>query len=362
VKHGGGWARAAAAVGAVAGLVLLILYMAGTIGGRKVAPGVVALLAAEPPRGTHVRVERREVEDVVEWPGTVRSRTVASVAPRLLARVLEVKVVAGAAVKAGDPIAFLDDRDVRARAEQARSALAAAESQAGQGDADLARARALLERRAATDADLEQAGSRARTARAEVERARQAVAEAETLLAEAVVRAPFDGVVVERLVEPGDVAAPGRPLATVEDARRLRLEALVPERYAARATLGATVTAVLDDAGDGSAREVRATIDEIAPAADPQTRTVLVKAALPEGTALRAGTFARLRQPCGKRAALLVPAAAISRAGQLESVRVLESGAARTRNVRTGKGHGDEVEVLAGLDEGEVVLIVEGGR
>ena len=143
----------------------------------------------------------------------------------------------------------------------------------------------------------------------------------------------------------------------IHDPARLRLEAQVPESCAAKASVGMDVRTRLDALG----REVAARVEEISPVADPQSRTFLIKATLPPERDLRPGTFGRFLQPCGRKAALLVPAAAVSRSGQLEMVRVLEEGEARTRHVKTGKAHGDRVEVLSGLREGEKVL-VEAGR
>jgi RND family efflux transporter MFP subunit len=349
--------KAVFALGGLLALVLLLLWVAGSIGGEKVAPGTVKPPAPAVPAGRAVAVEKAEVEEFLEWPGTVRSRTEARPASKLLARVLEVKVRAGDPVKAGDTLAVLDDRDVRLRADQARSALASAEAQAAQAGADHARVKGLFEKQASTQRDLEAAEARAKSAAAQVAQARDAVKEAEVTLGEAVVKAPIDGIVAEKLVEPGDTAAPGRPLFTLHDPSSLRLEAQVPESCAAKASVGMAVRARIDALGS----EVTATVEEIAPAADPQSRTFLIKAALPPAKDLRPGTFGRFLQPCGKKTALLIPAAAVSRSGQLEMVRVLEDGEARTRHVKTGKAHGDRVEVLSGLREGEKVL-VEAGR
>jgi RND family efflux transporter MFP subunit len=349
--------KAAFALGGLLALVLLLLWVAGSIGGEKVSPGTVKPPAPAVSAGRAVPAEKAEVEEFLEWPGTVRSRTEARTASKLLARVLEVKVRAGDSVKAGDVLAVLDDRDVRSRAGQARSALASAEAQAAQAGAEHARVKGLFDKEAATRRDLEAAEARAKSAAAQVAQARDAVKEAEVALGEAVVRAPFDGVVAERLVEPGDTAAPGRPIFTIHDPANLRLEAQVPESCAAKASVGMEVRTRIDSVGG----EVAAKVEEISPVADPQSRTFLIKAALPPGRGLRPGTFGRFLQPCGKKTALLVPAAAVSRSGQLEMVRILEEGEARTRHVKTGKAHGDRVEILSGLREGERVL-VEAGR
>ena len=146
--------------------------------------------------------------------------------------------------------------------------------------------------------------------------AKAAIATAESLSAETVLRAPFDGTVVKRNLEPGDMAQPGLPVLTVQTNQKLRVEAAIPENCARSIALGESLKAQIA----GQSRTVK--VEEIAPAADPQTRSVLVKAAL-DGQA-QPGAFAWIEQACGQRSALLVPAAAVSRSGQLESVRLLE--------------------------------------
>lgn len=337
----------------VAGLVFLLLYLQGALGGNKVAPGVTpSALKEAAPAGNGVAVIRREMDDVLEWPGTVRSRIQAQPASKLLARIKEVRVDLGQAVKADEVIAVLDDRDVKARVEQAKSAVTAAQAQAAQTDAEFARTKNLFEKEAATKRDLEAAEARWASARAQVDQARQAVAEAEVLLTETTVRAPFDGVVTEKWVQAGDTAVPGRPLVAIQDPRHLRLEAAVPESCARKAALGMEVRVRIDSVG----REMVARLEEVAPVADPESRTFLLKAALPSAEAVRPGMFGRFIQPCGTKSVLLVPASAVTRAGQLEIVRVLEDGGARVRHVRTGKTYGELVEILSGLREGERVL------
>jgi multidrug efflux pump subunit AcrA (membrane-fusion protein) len=149
-----------AAAGVVA-LIALLLYLEGTFSAHKVAPGVVPLPTGAEAPANAVRLEQREVEDWVDWPATVSSRLVANLAPKVMARVLEVRVTAGAAVRQGDIIAVLDDRDARARSQQAAAALRAAEAQAVQAEADWHRARTLLQRQAGTQQDLEAAEARA---------------------------------------------------------------------------------------------------------------------------------------------------------------------------------------------------------
>jgi RND family efflux transporter MFP subunit len=343
------------AAGAVSALILLLLYIQGTIGGHKVRPGTVPLATTGGPTVSTVTVEKRQVDDVVDWPGTVRSRSVANVAPKVMARVLEVRVTAGTAVKQGDVVAVLDDRELRSRAEQARAALAAAEAQAGQAESDLRRSRLLIQKQATTPQDLEAAEARAKATRAQAAQARDGLTEVQVMLGDTTLRAPFDGVVAERLVDPGDMAAPGKPVVVIHDPQSLRLEADVGERCAASLAVGQEIPVHLESLR----RDVAARIEVIAPVADPQSRTFLVKAALPPQPDLRAGIFGTVRVICGTHAALLIPAAAVTRSGQLESVRVVTEDGTRTRNVRTGKPYDDQVEVLSGLLEAEKVVVDE---
>ncbi len=345
--------KAVFAAAAFIGLLFLLLYLQGTVGARKVRPGLVPV----PTTGVDLRnvqsVERREVQDVIDWPATVRSRSVANVAPKVMARVLEVRVSTGTAVHRDDVVAVLDDRDLKARAEQAGAALTAAQAHAVQAEADLRRMQTLFRKQASTQQELDAVEARAKGARAQVAQAQDALNEVRVLLGETTLRAPFDGVVAERRVDPGDMAVPGQAVVVIHDPAALRLETNISEACVGALQIGAAVPARVDT----PAQDIVARIEEIAPAADPSSRTFLVKAALPPSSNLRPGTFGSLRAPCGAHVALLVPPAAVTRSGQLEAVRVVSDGGVRTRNVRTGKIYGDRVEVLSGLQEGEKVIV-----
>jgi membrane fusion protein, multidrug efflux system len=345
--------KAIAAAAAVFGLVALLLYLQGVIGGHKVAPGQVPPVSQSEAAAATVVVEERAIADVVDWPGTVTARLSAEVAPTVMARVLEVRVQAGSTVRRGDVIATLDARDLTARRQQAAGAVAAATAQARQADADLGRARQLFAKQALTRQDLDAAEARAATAQAQAAQARDALAEARVLLGETDVRAPFDGIVAARLVDPGDTAGPGAPVALLQDPSTLRLEADVSERCAVPLAIGAELPVRVGM----PPVELTARIEELAPVADPRSRTRHVKAVLPPDPALRPGAFASLRLACGTHPAVVVPSSAVSRAGQLESVRVLVAGAPLVRSVRTGKPIGDQVEVLSGLRAGDTVLV-----
>jgi len=111
-------------------LILLLIYMQGGFTG-KVTPGTTPLTReADPPPGLTAAVTEQQVGDILAWPGVVKSRTVADIAPRLTARIVEIKVNAGDTVKKGDVIARLDERDLRAQEKAALAALAGANAHA----------------------------------------------------------------------------------------------------------------------------------------------------------------------------------------------------------------------------------------
>jgi RND family efflux transporter MFP subunit len=167
------------------------------------------------------------------------------------------------------------------------------------------------------------------------------------------VLAPFDGVITRRWADVGDLAAPGRPLVDVEDPSALQLEADVPEAIASGIQLGDRMSLRAEPLPG----EISATVSEIAPAADPTTRTFRVKVDLPANSLLRSGQFARLLVPTGESASLRVPASAVVQRGQMELVFAVENQRAHLHLVKTGRCVNGEAEILSGLDAGDIVVI-----
>jgi RND family efflux transporter MFP subunit len=338
---------------AVFALMLLLLYMQGSFV-SKVSPGLSPVAGdSNRPKSQTAIVEKKQVDDILTWPGTVKSRTVANLAAKMTARILEVKVKAGDKVKKGDVIARLDERDIRAQENAALAVLTAANAQASRARADEQRTRSLYDKEAATRENFDAVVARAKEAQAGVSQAMSAVSEIRTHLADTLLLAPFDGVVVKRLQEPGDMALPGLPVVTLQTPKGLRLEADVPSTCAGRYRIGMDVTVRIDTLG----LTTSAQIDEISPEVDPQTRTQLIKIALPAIEGLQPGFFGWLEQACDHHEALLIPADAVQHIGQLEVVKVWSEGRPLMRHIRTAKTFGDQIEVISGLHAGETVVI-----
>jgi len=359
-------------------------------GGLGLLIGMTTLACAERPEPAReqtavpisVKVARVAMSDLsqsFEAGGVVEARTTATMTARILAPVLEVRVVPGDRVRAGQVLVVLDDRDLGAQARSARAAASAAgqgvtaaesEQRATQAALTLARAThnrvaTLQAKGSATPQELDEAtaalqaaearaaGATARLQQAAsgVESARASSEAAGATESYARVTAPFDGLVTGKLVEPGNMASPGLPLIRVEDTRGFRLDVRVDESRAGQIAIGARVPVALDPPA-GTGTTVEGTISEIARAVDAESRSFLVKITLPDTAGLRSGTFGRARFAGRPRRALTLPAEAVVRRGQVASVFVVDKGIARLRMVNvTGN------EVLAGLSESEIVVV-----
>lgn len=337
---------------AVLTLILLLVYMQGGFV-SKVSPGLSPQANDfHVPISSTIFVKKKLVDNILSWPGTVKSRTVANIAPKITARIIEITVNAGDAVKKGDLIAHLDERDIKAQEQAALAKLAGATAQANRAKADAQRIRALYGKEAATRENFDAVIAQEKEAQAGVNQATSAVSEVKTHLTNTRLLAPFDGVVVKRLKQPGDMGLPGVPVVALQIPQGLRLEVDVPNTCAGRFIIGMDVT-VRIDALD---RTIDAQIDEISPEIDPQTHTQLIKIALPEVNDLKPGYFGWLAQACGQHEALLIPVSAVQHIGQLEIVKVLSEGQQFMRHIRTAKTFGDQIEVISGLRAGETVI------
>jgi len=274
-----------------------------------------------------------------EVVGTVRAKLQATLEAKLSGRIASLPVNLGDHVEAGDLVARLDTAESQARLEQAEASL----QQAMQ---DWKRISTLFEQQAATRAEYDGAQSRYLQAKA-------VAAEAKAMESYARVVAPFDGVVTKKWADVGDLAAPGKPLISMEDPSALQLEAAVPLAIADHVQRGMTLSVRVDGMSDA----LSGLVSEIAPGADPLTRTLQVKIDLLPQVGLKAGQFARLLVPIGENDTLRIPAAAVVQRGQMEIVFVLAGPHAQLRLVKTGKRSGDETEILSGLDAGDVVVV-----
>ena len=210
---------------------------------------------------------------------------------------------------------------------------------------DYKRAADLLQKQVTSQQEYDAVEGRYRIAEA-------AMNEASSMLGYVDVRAPFDGVVVRKIADTGDFAAPGKPILQIENPGNLRFEADVPEAIIDRVQAGA----VVDVAVSTAFSPLRGTVAEISPTADPVSRTFLVRIDFPSAQGAKAGQFGRALFPTGTYTSIGVPLSAVVQRGQMEMVFIVESGKARLRLVKSGWKFGDEIELLSGVSNGERII------
>lgn len=324
----------------IGGLVGIVVFSAGGCGPRVTGEPVAGPPGLAVPAGAATVTATAESAPNRVWVmGSVASEEKIHLSARLPATIREVRVASGAAVRKGEILVTLDDRELR---EQ----LAAAEAQLKQVETEYQRARQLFESQATTAQALTAAESQFNAARAQVERVR-------VMLSYTEIKAPIDGIVTERRIEAGDMANPGMPLLSVYDSRRMRLEAPVPVRLIETVALGQMVDIVLER----PAAVFTGRVSEIVAEIDPASRTQKVKVRIEDDSGrLLPGTFGRLWLAAGEHRAIRVPAGAVYRVGQLELVQVVANGRAWRRLVKTAPAGDGRVELLSGVNEGEVLL------
>jgi RND family efflux transporter MFP subunit len=293
-----------------------------------------------------------------ESDGTVQAVLQSTVAAQVPGNVIGLAVKAGDRVRAGQVLARIDERDLQA-------ALARTDAGVSQSEAELRNARVAVERtrelRAqnfVSQAALDTAETQLKAAQAAAQQAQAGRTQAALARSFASVTAPFDAVVLATHVEPGDLAAPGRPLATLYAPGRMRAVVQVPSSRSALARAASRVEVQLPDG-----RWVEPVSRSELPGADAVSQTVEWRLELPAavGGPLVPGVAVRVRFAGASAqdlpARLTVPAAAILRRGELTAVYAVQGSQFLLKPVRLGARVGDAVEVLAGLKAGERIAL-----
>jgi RND family efflux transporter MFP subunit len=334
-------------------IVLLMLWILDVFR-RDVIRAAKEPVPAESAAGlATAKAVAQTMPSVTEVVGAVQPEQIATITCRVVANIVEMRVRAGQRVSKGDTLVVLDDRDLRHRVEQARDALRSAEAALEQARSDYKRDKPLFEQQVITPYEFEHTQTNLKTAEANLHRLQEAVREAEVNLSYAVIHSPFSGVVVDKLAEIGDLAAPGKPLLKMYEQGRLWLEANVPEEFLGRIRLNQMLAFRIDATG----QEMQGRVVEIVPSSDPSTRTVAVRVSLSQTRDVVPGMFGRLLLPLKAEEVVLVPASALIRAGQLTMVDVVRDGRLQRRTVQLGRAIGSQYEVLSGLAAGETVVV-----
>ena len=334
----------------LAGLALALMAIALTgcneVAAEKAAPSRPVLVAT-----VHYEAESPERSFV----GTIKPRIEADMGFRVPGKVAKRLVEVGQTVDVGQPLATLDEIDLKLQAEQAEAELRAATGVLAQAAAAETRANELRAKGWTTDAQLDQARASADEARARLNRAQRSVELTNNSLSYATLVADSRGVVTATLVEPGQVVAAGQTAIRV--ARLAEKEAVVaiPETLLGRAKAG-TATVTLWSEPD---KKYTAKLREIAPSADPATRTYLAKFSLPnagDNVSLGMTATLTLADPATTRVARLPLSALFSEGGDPSFYVVGDNGDVALRAVKVKSYESNDVVITGGVKEGDKVV------
>ncbi|MBK9767974.1 MAG: efflux RND transporter periplasmic adaptor subunit [Chloracidobacterium sp.] len=345
---------------------------------------------------TITKVTKSSIEDFYEATGTVKAKTTTQVSANIMGRIVSFPVAEGDTVSKGQVLVEIDNRESQAQFQKAQAGMREAQAglieidrsveaanaavQTAEANRQLAqvtfdRYKELFERRSATAQEFDEAQSRLKMARSELDRAKAGVqvvlskkkqlnaridqaradiSSTQVFQGYSRISSPVSGVVVKKFAESGATAGRGVPLLSIEDNSQYRLEAAVEESRSKLIRIGNRVNVRIDAIGEG---EFMGTVAEIMPTSDAASRSYTVKIDLAANPLLRTGLYGMARFPVAQKEAITVPLTAIVERGQLTGVYAVgANGIAQFRIVTTGKTSEGNIEVLTGVSEGDDIV------
>ncbi len=375
-------------------LLVLLLATAGCHGGSEAE-------SAPPPEAVEVQaslVETRPWDRVLTVLGTLEALDRATLSTKTAGRLKTLRVDVGSPVRTGEVLAQVEPRDYELQVQQSAALLAQARARLGlpiegeddqvddekvpivrearalfnEAQAGLERVKKLQAQNISSQAELERATAEhqvmfnryhdalqdARERRSILAQRRAEYEIARQQLTDTSLRAPFDGVVQQRLVNTGEFLPAGSPVLAVVQVDPLRVRLPVPERQSTEVRVGQTLRVAVD----GNTNRFTGQIVRVSPALDERTRLLWVEGELKNPGHLRPGAFVRAEiVTVEAEPALAIPADSLVTFAGTEKAFVVVTNTALERRIVTGRRQGPWVEVLGGLAAGESVVRSPGG-
>lgn len=368
-----------------------ILSLAAACRSGATGGDAAAAPAAAPISVSTVRVTEKPVRRAIRVTGALAAQEQAQVAAEIAGRVVATPVERGTAVAAGGDLIRISAAEVQAQAQEAQANAAQIQARLGQPEsatfdvervpevavahssydlaqADFDRVKMLYDRKLVSQAEFDLRRAQAENARRQYESARNGaeqqrqalaaaqarVAMAQKALGDTVVRAPFAGVVGERLVSVGDYVTRGTKVASVMRVNPLRVQLTVPAQFISSVAIGRAVTLEVD-AYPG--RTFTGQVRYVSPEVRADTRALIVEAVVPnEDGELKPGLFVTARiDEATPTPGILVPADAVRTVSGTARVFALAGDHVEERIVTTGQTIGSDVEVTTGLKAGDII-------
>jgi membrane fusion protein, multidrug efflux system len=335
-------------------IVAVILYQTGTFRSGMIAPGEKAVSTAK-NNSKMFKLTQTKIPVIYRTVGTVRSRDEIELSPRIIARITKITRRSGDSVKKGEVLIQLDDSDLRAAESESAENLKVIKSALQLAIKSYKRQKLLLERNVIPKKTFEQAEQVLRSTMAREKAAKQAVRQAQANLSYAAIKSPMDGIVSDRMDDPGDLASPGNIIMKIFDASRLMLYVPLRESLVKSVKIGDTIKFNVESLK----RSFSGQVSEIVPAVDPSSRTFLVKMCIKgDIKGLMPGMFGTVELKLGSEKGYIVPASAITRIGQLEYLTVMHKNKLTKILVRTVAGFKPGMlRIVSGIDSDTKIVL-----
>jgi RND family efflux transporter MFP subunit len=353
--------RARARLGSLVSLLLSLLPGMGLPAQGQMAPRVPTM-----------RLQLANTSASVQWEGLIQPLRQSTVASQVTGNITALLVKAGDAVKAGQVLARIDEREPQAGLNRSQADVAQAEALLSNARQQWERIQQLKAQGFISAAALDSAQTQWRAAQASLAAAQAARTQAALTKGFATVTAPFDGRVLATQAEVGDLAVPGRTIATLYAPQALRAVVQVPASQSKQVDAAKVIEVLIPQGGHREAVQTLRPIKVAAlPGADPVSQTVEWRLDLPPLDAMP-GQTVQVRfsgfpdasasptpgaQSTGQAGGLLVPARAVLQRGELTAVYVVREGQFMLQAVRTGPTppHAAAVTLLSGVKPGDVI-------
>jgi len=285
-------------------------------------------------------------------PGAVVPDQKAQIASRLMGYIKNIDVKVGQEVKLGDLLFSIDSGDIKSQISQANSGYQQALAALKDARLDYNRFTQLYKEDSVSKQQYDKIRLQFSVAQENLVAAKSGLDQAKAQLNYANVKAPFDGVIVQKMAVAGSLSAPGNPVVIMENLKSLSVQTQVSSDLYAVLRNGDTAQVLID----GIDKPFVGTIYTLVSAADPKTRSHTVKLSLPNVNDVNSGTFARVSFKRGERQTMMLPVTAVINRAGIDGVFVIENGKAFFHMVRTGAVMGDMVEIQSGLALGEQIV------
>ena len=346
-------------------IIMFSLLTAGC--SNKVKPGSSEVKRPMISGVTTKDVKLSIVDEYNETAGTIRAKNVSVIASKVMGTITNILVKEGDKVSAGQILLTIDASDISARVTAAQAgyreaikALEMTEQNQSLASTTNERYQRLYKENAISQQQMDQVATQGKVAELDFQRTQESVNRAQASLKEAQayydftqVIAPTAGVITAKKIDIGSMAVPGVALLVLEDDSAYTLEADVDESMAGKILLGMITEIRVDSLG----KSIQGIITEVAPTIDKATRKIHIKIDV-KGDDLKTGLYAQVRIPTNKKDTILVTKKAIVEKGQLTGVYVVDDqGLVVYRIVRIGKSYDNDLEILAGINVGEKIIV-----